>query len=52
MKPIKPIHNYGPPVGKWTIQPTVAQTIARERKRLKELAEAQQNVTVLRKAAK
>lgn len=52
MKPIKPIHPYGPPVGKWTVHGTVADTIARERKRLKELAEAQKNVTVLRKVAK
>lgn len=52
MKPIKPIYPYGPAVGKWTIQPTVAQTIARERRRLKELAEAQKNVTPLRKVVK
>ena len=52
MSKIRPCHPYGPAVGKWTVTPTVAQTIAREKKRLKELAEAQQNVTVLRKVVK
>lgn len=38
---IKPIHAFGPPVGKWTVHGTVADTIAREKKRLKQLAEQQ-----------
>ena len=41
MSKIKQIHPYGPKVGAWTVEPTVAKTIERERKRLKELVEAQ-----------
>lgn len=52
MKPCKPIHPYGPAVGKWTVEPTVAKTIDRERKRLKELAQQRANVTQLKRAVK
>ena len=52
MKPIKPIHGFGPPVGKWTVHGTVAETIARERKRLAQLAESQKNVLPMKKGAK
>lgn len=49
---IKRIHEFGAPVGKWTIEPTVAETIARERKRLKELAVTVPNVMPIKRAAK
>lgn len=39
MKPCKPINDFGPPVGKWTVHGTVPETIARERLRLKREAE-------------
>ena len=52
MKPIKPINPYGPAVGKWTVHGTVAETIARERKRLAQLAESKANVLPMKKGAK
>ncbi len=42
MSKIKQIHPYGPPVGKWTTHPTVAETIQRELKRIRALKEATQ----------
>lgn len=47
MKPIRAIHPYGPAVGKWTREPTVAATIAKELKRLKEQSQPA-NVTELK----
>lgn len=46
MKPVRPIHPYGPKVGHWTREPTVAATIAKELKRLREQPS---NVTELKK---
>lgn len=35
-KDIKAIHPFGPPVGKWTVHATVAETIKRARRELEE----------------
>ena len=43
-KKIRPIHSYGPKVGEWTVHATVAETIAREIKRLKTLQATQPSV--------
>ena len=40
-KPCRPIHPYGPAVGKFTVHGTVEMTIAKERKRLRDEAERQ-----------
>ena len=45
-KKIRPIHSYGPKVGEWTVHATVAETIAREIKRLKTLQATQPSVIV------
>ena len=43
MKPtIKPIHPFGPPVGKWKSHGTVADTFARVRREQQQAAEALQ----------
>ena len=46
MSRIKQIHQFGPPVGKYIKEGTVSQTFARERKRLKELADIEREQKV------
>jgi len=42
MTKIRAIHSFGPPVGKWVAHGTVAETIAKEKRRLREEADRQQ----------
>jgi hypothetical protein len=48
---IRPIHPFGPPVGKWKSHGTVAETIARIKAEQKKREQQEaSNVTTLRKA--
>ena len=46
---IRPIHPFGPPVGKWKSHGTVAETFARIKAEQKKAAQTPINVTELRK---